>query len=292
MPQTHVNGINIHYEEFGEGPDLVVAHGLLGSIATMPLFGDRLEAIAARGVHVIAYDARGHGGSGFSRRASDYTWPALASDMRGLMRSLGVERASIYGGSMGAGTAITLALDHPDAVEKLILNSPPPTGADLKRIQPMFAGLALLYRLFGARLTGRIVASLPRAGADPKFDIGAFLAGQRAEAIAAAIHGLFDGPRLPAYRYAEIMQPALILTHPDDPIHPLRAGELLHERLPHAKLAVAPTRTYWEENPDALAHVVASFVRGEPIAQGLPEHNHAPTAVAGDGNSGESTSTI
>ncbi len=281
-PQLHVNGIDIHYEEFGEGPHLIVAHGLLGSVATMPLFGDRLEAIAARGVHVVAYDARGHGRSGYSRRSRDYTWSALASDMYGLMRALGLERAGIYGGSMGAGTAIMLALEHPDAVDRLVLNSPPPTGPDLKRIQPTFAGLAMLYRLFGALLTGRIVAALPRAGADPQFDINTFLATQRAEAIVAAIGGLFGGPRLPTHRYGEITQPTLILTHPDDPIHPLRSGEMLHERLPHAKLAVAPSRTYWEENRDALAHVVASFIRGEPVAQGLPDHSHAPNVGSAD----------
>ena len=94
-----------------------------------------------------------------------------------------------------------------------------------------------------------------------------------------AIRGLlFDGPGLPTQRFAEIQHQALVLTHPDDPIHPLASGDLLHERMPHARLAVAPTATYWDENPDALTHIVAAFVRGEPIARGLPEkvrHEHA-----------------
>lgn len=48
--------------------------------------------------------------------------------------------------------------------------------------------------------------------------------------------------------------------------------------MPHARLAVAPTATYWQENPDALTHVVSAFVKGETIAQGLPQkvvHEHA-----------------
>jgi pimeloyl-ACP methyl ester carboxylesterase len=181
---------------------------------------------------------------------------------------------------MGAGTAIMLALGQPEAVEKLILNSPPPTGANMRRVRPWFAGLAMLYRVFGARLTGRIVAALPRTNGDPaSFDIAAFLGAQRRDAIVPAIRGLvFDGAPLPIHRLGEITQPTLVLTHPDDPIHPLASGEMLHERMPHARLAVAPTRTYWEENPDGLAHVIASFVRGEPIARGLPEHKHvSPT---------------
>lgn len=272
MPVARVNGIDLHYEEMGDGPHLVIAHGLMGSVATLPLFGERIDAIARRGVHVIAYDARGHGRSEYTRDARDYAWPALAADMYGLIRMLGIEKTSVYGGSMGAGTAVLLSLDHPEAVEKLILRSPPATGAHLKRVRPMLLGLALLLQIFGPRTTGRIVARVPRPGAGSRFDLAAFIAAQRRAGIVPAIHGLLlEGPPLPSHRYGEIQQPTLVLTHPDDPIHPLASGELLHERMPHAKLAVAPTRTYWAENPDALAHVVAAFVRGEQIAQGLPD---------------------
>ncbi len=234
MPVARVNGIDLHYEEIGEGPHLVVAHGLKGSVATLPLFGERIDAIAARGVHVIAYDARGHGRSGY--------------------------------------TAVTLALDHPETVEKLILQSPPPTGVYLRRVRPMFLGLAMLVQVVGPRTTGRIVARLPRRHAASGFDISAFIGGQRRAAIVPAVRGLLRGPPLPIHRYGEIRQPALVLAHPDDPIHPLASGELLHERMPHAKLAVAPAPTYWAENPDGLAFIVAAFVRGEQIARGLPGH--------------------
>ncbi|MDE3096080.1 MAG: alpha/beta hydrolase, partial [Chloroflexota bacterium] len=272
MPVARVNGIDLYYEELGAGPHLVVAHGLMGSVAMLPLFGERIDAIAARGVHVIAYDARGHGRSGYTANPRDYTWRSLAADLFGLIRALGIEGTSVYGGSMGAGTAVTLALDHPETVEKLILQSPPPTGVYLRRVRPMFLWLAMLVQVFGPRASGRIVARLPRRPAAPAFDIAAFIGAQRRAAVVPAIRGLLRGPPLPTHRYGEIRQQALVLTHPDDPIHPLASGELLHERMPHAKLAVAPTPTYWAENPDALAHVVGAFVRGEQIARGLPGH--------------------
>jgi pimeloyl-ACP methyl ester carboxylesterase len=275
MPIVHVNGVDLHYEEMGAGPDLLVAHGLLGSVEMLRLFGDDIAAIARRGVHVVAYDARGHGRSGYTRDWHDYTWRALASDMHALMRALRIDRASVYGGSMGAGTALVLALDHPEAVERLILRSPPPTGEHLRRVRGMFAGLAMLFRLFGARLTGRIVARLP-GRRDPEFDVASFLGAQRGAAIVPAIRGvLLEGLPLPTHRFGEIRQPALVLTHPGDAVHPLAAGEMLHGRMPHARLAVAPTRSYWAERPDALAHVVAAFARGEPVAQGLPPERHA-----------------
>jgi pimeloyl-ACP methyl ester carboxylesterase len=195
------------------------------------------------------------------------------------MDSLGVDKTSVYGGSMGAGVALTLALERPERIEKLVLRAPPPFGRDLKRPQGMFAALAILYRLFGARRTGRIVAALPSTRRQqrerPGVDIEGLIAGQRAEGIVPAIRGvLMEGPRLATHRFDRIRHPALVLTHPDDELHPLASGELLYERMPHAKLAVAPTHSYWSENPEALAHTVASFILGEPVARGLPSHKH------------------
>jgi 3-oxoadipate enol-lactonase len=281
MPFVRVNNIDLHYETYGsEGPQVIVAHGLLGSVDALKLFAFRLDEIAAKGVRIVAYDARGHGRSGYTRDWRDYTWQSLARDMRGVMDALDIEKATIYGGSMGAGTAIAMALAYRQRVDRLILHNPPPTGARLKPVRGIFAGLAILYQLFGAQLAGEIVARLPDRRGDPNFDIAGFLGSQRRDAIVPAIRGvLLDGPQLPTHRYDEIHDPALVLTHPDDPIHPLESGEMLHERLAHAKLAVAPSQSYWAENPDALAHVVASFARGEPIARGLPEHKHQPRSA-------------
>jgi pimeloyl-ACP methyl ester carboxylesterase len=205
--------------------------------------------------------------------------------MRGVMDALDVERASVYGGSMGAGTALMLALEDPERIERLVLHAPPPFGRRLTPLRGMFLGLAMLYRLFGSRGTARIVASLPAMRAEQEelqgIDIAGILAAQRREAIVPAIRGLLqEGAPLPAHRFDRIPHQTLVLTHPDDPVHPLASGELLHEQMPHAQLAVAPTRDYWSRNPAGLAHVVASFVLGQPIARGLPGHTHAPKATA------------
>ena len=285
MPTTHVRGIDLYYEEYGSpaDPHLLMAHGLMGSIALMRHFAERPEDIAARGLHVIAYDARGHGRSGYTTSRADYRWASLGEDMYHFIRALGIEKTSVYGGSMGAGTALVLALEHPEAVDKLILMSPPPFGAHAKAAKQYLGGLSYLYQIFGPKLTARLVTAFPQAKqsqrANPRNDLRSFFAAQHRASIVPAIRGLlFDGPGLPTQRFAEIQQQTLILTHPDDPIHPLASGELLYERLPHARLAVAPTATYWDEQPEALTHVVAAFAKGGPIARGLPEkvrHEHA-----------------
>ncbi len=282
MPTVVVRGVDLYYEEHGDGPALIMAHGLMGSVDLMERFAERPAEIAKRGLRVIAYDARGHGRSGYTPRRRDYHWSSLAEDMLGLMQALGIEQASVYGGSMGAGTALMLALVHPEAVEKLILMSPPPFGAHRRTAHLYFGSVAFLYRLLGSRMAARIIMATPQAKqaqrTNPENDLRSFFASQRRAVIVPAIRGLlFDSAPLPTERFGEIAQPTLILTHPDDPIHPLASGELLHERMPHARLAVAPTATYWEEQPDALAHIISSFVKDEPIAMGLPKkqlHSH------------------
>jgi pimeloyl-ACP methyl ester carboxylesterase len=284
MPYAAVRGVNLHYEEYGSrgDPPLVVAHGLMGSIALSSRFAERPDAFAAKGLHVFAYDARGHGRSGYTTDASSYEWEALAEDMLGFIRALGIERTSVFGGSMGAGTALAMTLAQPDAVEKLILMAPPPFGEDaIRPARRLFGGLALLFQVFGTRLTSKIVMVFPEARRaereNPNNSLTSFLGAQRRAAIVPAIRGLLHGPQLDPSRFGAIEAQALVLTHPDDEIHPLGSGEVLHETMPHARLAVAPSAGYWMENAAALAHVVAAFVRGETIAAGLPEkvlHQH------------------
>ena len=273
MATAYVRGVNLHYETFGhDGPPLVVAHGLMGSIALSALFADPIESIATRGVRVVAYDARGHGKSGYTSDARDYTWYALAEDMYAFIRALGPERASVCGGSMGAGTAMVLALEHPDVVDKLILRAPPPFGDDMKKVQPGFAALAIMFRVLGPSLTARLLGSMPQfRGDEGGIDAHTFFGSQRRASIVPAINGVVFGDPLPWHRLDRITHPTLIMTHPDDPLHPLASGELLHDRLAHARLAVAPSSSYWRENSDALAHVIAAFVKGEEVAQGLPQ---------------------
>jgi 3-oxoadipate enol-lactonase len=271
MPTLHARGIDFYYEEHGQSsdPPLLMAHGLLGSVAEQARFGERTADIASLGVRVISYDARGHGRSGCTTNRVDYSWTALAEDMHEVLRALSIERPTIYGGSMGAGTALILALAHPDRVGRLILQSPPPLGSDIRAARRMLGALATLYQFLGTRIAARLVTSLPpmrrleRQGGEG--GLRTFLARQRRRAIVPAIRGVLANRLMPPERFAEIAHPTLILTHPDDAIHPLASGETLHRTMPHARLAVAPTATYWEEHADELSHLVAAFARGEDI---------------------------
>ncbi|HEV7278154.1 MAG TPA: alpha/beta hydrolase [Devosiaceae bacterium] len=112
-----VNGVELYYQIHGEGEPLVLLHGGFGSIE---MFGPNLSALAA-GRQVIAVDLQGHGRTlPFDRPMS---FEAMATDVSELIGYLGLEKADVMGYSMGGGTALRLAIDHPEVVDRLVVVS-------------------------------------------------------------------------------------------------------------------------------------------------------------------------
>lgn len=260
MSTVQVRGVDLYYEAYGTGSTcLLIAHGALASIEYSNTFGLRAAELAERGFRVITYDARGHGRSGFTTRPEHYHPAALADDMHGLIDALGLAEVCVYGTSMGASTALLLALAHPERVSRLVLRSPSPFGIDVEAARAKLHPLASMYTWFGSAVTASVVTMLSRGADRPKMK--ALLSGQRRQAIAPAIRGFLSAPIDPDI-LPKIAAPTLILTHPNDPVHPLRAGEILRARLPRAELLVAPSRSYWEENRETLMDVVASSLAG------------------------------
>ena len=122
-PQTGyapVNGLQMYYEVHGagEGAPLVLVHGAFSAIGTS--FGGLLPGLA-QGRRVIAVELQGHG------RTADIDRPmtleALADDVVALLRYLNVQRADLFGYSMGGGVVLRVAVRHPEVVRKLVLAS-------------------------------------------------------------------------------------------------------------------------------------------------------------------------
>jgi pimeloyl-ACP methyl ester carboxylesterase len=124
-----VNGMQMYYEVSGEGDPLVVLHGAYMNIATM---GDIVPRLAE--THkVYALEFQGHG------RTTDIdrpiTYPNLADDVAAFMDAMGIEKADIFGYSMGAAAGLRLAIDHPDKVDQLVAAS---VAYDAEGWQPAF----------------------------------------------------------------------------------------------------------------------------------------------------------
>ncbi len=260
MPTARVRGVELHYEAHGSGTKcLVVAHGALGSVAYAEAWGVRAAELAAHGFRVVSYDARGHGRSGYTEAPEHYRPAALAEDLTGLLDALGLEQVSIYGTSMGASTALMLALAHPERVARLVLRAPSPFEVDIRAARTRLYPLASMYRWFGVPLTAHVATLMSRAADRPRMK--ALLSGQRRRAVVPAIRGFLSEP-IDSDSLTKIEAPTLILTQPDDPVHPLRAGEILRARMPHAKLLVAPSRSYWEGKQELLVQVAARSLKG------------------------------
>lgn len=142
MPQISANGININYETFGQGDPLllIMGFGMPGAAwaPMLPFFS---------GFHCIYFDNRGTGLS--DKPDGAYTAPEMADDASNLMRGLGVERARVYGISMGGMIAQELALRHPEQVSKVVLGCTTPGGPQAVRasedvLQALVAGSKLM----------------------------------------------------------------------------------------------------------------------------------------------------
>jgi pimeloyl-ACP methyl ester carboxylesterase len=116
MPKAILrSGIRIHYQQIGEGPDVVMVHGITGNLAVwhlhlVPALSDRFR--------VLTYDLRGHGHS--DAPADGYSPDAMAGDLLELLDVLEIERPSLVGHSYGADIALYLAANHPERVREVI----------------------------------------------------------------------------------------------------------------------------------------------------------------------------
>lgn len=116
-----VNGIDMYYEVHGDGaigsPPLLMLHG---SFLTIALWGPLLPALAASR-RVVAVELQGHGHTIDADRP--FTYGQMADDAAALLRHLGIERADVFGYSLGSGVALEMAIRHSGVVRKLAVAS-------------------------------------------------------------------------------------------------------------------------------------------------------------------------
>ncbi|MET8503356.1 alpha/beta hydrolase [Streptomyces sp. NPDC004787] len=125
MPYADVNGMSLYFEEHGAGdgsvPPLVLLHGGFGA---GEMFQPQLAAGLGEGRRVITVDLQGHG------RTPDVedrpmSVEAMADDVAGLVKHLGLPAVDVLGYSLGAGAAARLLVQHPDLVNRAVLVSIP-----------------------------------------------------------------------------------------------------------------------------------------------------------------------
>ncbi len=120
MPKLRVNGLSMHVQQAGEGPDVVLIHGVTGDLSIWFLCRAMTELAATH--RVTAFDLRGHGYSDVP--PAGYTSADMAGDVLGLMDAIGAARARLVGHSFGGVVAMHAAVLAPDRVEAVVLSDP------------------------------------------------------------------------------------------------------------------------------------------------------------------------
>lgn len=126
MARATLDGIGLTYQQSGEGPDVVLVHGLAASRAFWsPAFVSGL----AGSFRVTSFDLRGHGYSDMP--PSGYTVSRLAEDLGGLLDHLGIDTAHLVGHSFGGAVALRFAVDRPGRVASIVV-----ADARVRALQP------------------------------------------------------------------------------------------------------------------------------------------------------------
>ncbi|MGC5530438.1 alpha/beta fold hydrolase [Streptomyces sp. SR-10] len=262
MPHTMTpDGIGIAYQVRGEGaaPLLLLAgqsnnHHWWDSVRD-DFHGDR---------STMTFDYRGTGAS--DKPDMPYSTELFALDAIAVLDALGVERADVYGTSMGGRAAQQLAARHPDRVRALVLGCTSPGGPhavertndvrrSLAQTRPGAARQALLELMY----TPAWLAANPgpyRTLGDPGMPAHA----RRRHLVASNEHDAWQ--LLP-----DIVAPTLVVHGTDDLLNPAANAPLLADRIPGARLHLVPgaRHAYFEENRAVASPLVLDFLTTVPL---------------------------
>jgi pimeloyl-ACP methyl ester carboxylesterase len=271
--QIELHGRRAVYRLAGEGPAVVLVHGMLNSSSHWREVALEL----ARDHTVIAPDLIGHGDSAAPR--GDYSLGAHAASIRDLLTALGVERATLVGHSLGGGVAMQFFYQFPARVERLALIS---SGGLGHEVSPMLRTAALPGMSAALALAAhpRLLAALYDAGEQLRergVRHGTYVQAvaralrplERPQARAAFLHTLRSvidvrGQRVSATDRLYLLEsmPTMIVWGERDNTIPLAHGRAAHKAVPHSLWRTLPGAAHFPhlEEPRALAAVLREFL--------------------------------
>src|SRR2546430_14761097 len=126
-------GVKLAVQDQGEGPAILLLHGLTATHRYVVMGSSALERSGHR---VVSYDARGHGSSSPALDRAAYGYEDLSRDAFAVLDALELDRVVLAGASMGAHTLLRMALEMPDRVAGMVVITPadqPGTNDDPQR---------------------------------------------------------------------------------------------------------------------------------------------------------------
>jgi pimeloyl-ACP methyl ester carboxylesterase len=258
MGEFRYEGHRISYDSHGEGERaLVLVHGLL---MNRRMYDPVAPWLARRGNRVICVDLLGHGRSDRPEDLRLYSMPLFARQVVALLDHLGLDSAVVGGTSLGANVALELAVRSPERARALFIEMPVLDNA-LPAVAGIFTPMLLGFR-YGRpafEALSRFASAIPRT--NYLADIGLDWVRQRPGPSEAVLEGLLLGETAPHRAERErIEQPALIVGHPRDPLHPFSDSGMLAGELPGAELIEATSMFEWRVRPKRLTAELAGFL--------------------------------
>ena len=272
------NGIRMHYVTQGNGPLIVLIHGF-------PEFWYswryQMPFLAERGYTVVAPDLRGYNDTDKPR--TGYDVPTLVSDIAGLIKGLGQEKAVIVGHDWGGVLAWAFAMSYPQMTERLIvMNAPHPQA--MQRAFRTLKQLRKSWYMFAFQLPWLPENALLRNNA---YEIGRMLKGAAVQksafpnevlatyqevmskpgAMTAALNyyrQLFRHPLRSAKNYTSIGVPTLLIWGEQDIALGIELTYGLEQWVPNIQIKRIPDSGHWvqQEKPELVNTLMAEFLRG------------------------------
>jgi pimeloyl-ACP methyl ester carboxylesterase len=271
--EIELHGHRVIYRIAGDGPPVVLIHGMVNSSKHWEHVALRL----ADRYTVVAPDLLGHGDSAAVR--GDYSLGAHASSVRDLLTTIGIDRATVVGHSLGGGIAMQFFYQFPQRVERLALIS---SGGLGHEVSPMLRGAALPGATAGIWLVAnwRVRAALDRVG--ERMRARGIRKGVYIQAVARAMKPLQEaaarhafvqtlrsvidarGQHVSAidrlYLLGEL--PTLIVWGERDNTIPMAHGLAAHELIPNSRFVTLPRAAHFPnlEDPEGLADALLDWL--------------------------------
>jgi len=258
--KAKTNGIDTYYELHGKdgAPWLVLSHSLACSVR---MWDPQIEALKGS-YRILAYDTRGHGGSGAPK--GEYTLEMLADDLKALLDGLGVKNPHYCGLSMGGMIGQTFALRYPGVLRTLVL-------ADTTSRYPADAWPTWQQRIGIAEEKGMQPIVQPtlerwftepfrKANPGPVEAIGKLIAGTPVAGYVGCCHAI---PKINATaRLKEIKTPILVICGDQDPGTPPAMAREIHDNAPGSRLVMIPQAAHLSnlEKPAEFTKALQEFM--------------------------------
>ena len=264
MPYAESDGVKIYWEEHGSGPPLLL---IMGLGYTLDMWNRALPVLAER-YRTIVFDNRGVGRSDVP--PGPYSIGVMAADARAVMDAAGIDRADVFGVSMGGMIAQEFTLQYRERVKSLVLGC---TACGGPKAIPAAPGVFITLMARAQMPPEEAIRAMipfiydeatPRERIEEDLEI-------RRRTLASVEGYMAQVQAIPAWqsynRLSQITAPTLVIHGESDKLVPPENGKLIAERIPGAELVLLAkaSHIFVTDQTEASIEAVLSFLKNHSL---------------------------